>query len=55
MYENMGNVVNFAIDHDYWSSSESSSDNAWLQNGLNFYQNDYKKDWKILVRAIRAF
>ena len=44
----------FANSH-YWSSSESINADAWGQNFLYGYQNDYDKNSFHYVRAVRAF
>jgi hypothetical protein len=62
MYTNIGqgapspytNVGGFA-DYYYWSSTENVIFNAWVQNFLNGYQDDFIKDFTFYVRAIRAF
>ena len=45
---------NFA-NADYWSSTESDLNSAWLQNFANGYQNNYNKYNTKSVRAVRAF
>ena len=39
----------------YWSSSESSATNAWLQVFSNGYQSTSNKGYVSRVRAVRAF
>ena len=39
----------------YWSSSESSATNAWLQVFINGYQSHSNKGYVSRVRAVRAF
>ena len=56
MYENLHeeSLGNFALDY-YWSSSEHSSDGAWLQRFSNGYQSAYIKDGSLRVRAVQSF
>jgi hypothetical protein len=39
----------------YWSSSESSATNAWLQVFINGFQSHSNKGYVSRVRAVRAF
>jgi len=41
--------------YGYWSSSEGSSLNAWLQSFFLDLQNSFYKDLSTRVRAVRAF
>jgi hypothetical protein len=56
MYENLklNGIGGFAPNY-YWSSSEGSSYDAWLQNFSNGNQGSYRKDYSLRVRAGRAF
>jgi hypothetical protein len=56
MYQNLklAGIGGFA-DGLYWSSSEYSSGNAWLQLFTNGNQNGYDKYSLFRVRAVRAF
>ena len=54
LYEQRDTVGGFASSY-YWSSSESSSIDAWLQHFSNGYQGDYYKSSDVHVRAVRAF
>ena len=48
-------VVGGFAKGDYWSSSEDSSSNAWLQYFSDGYQDYYDKYLTLPVRAVRAF
>jgi hypothetical protein len=50
----LGNVGGFAPFY-YWSSTEFSYDNAWLQNFANGVQPNNDKSANVYVRAVRAF
>ena len=55
LYQQKTVVGGFAFNY-YWSSSEDSSDDAWLQyfyNGLQYYSGN--KGSTLPVRAVRAF
>jgi hypothetical protein len=54
LYINRLAIGGFA-DYYYWSSSEYSSFNAWLQNFDNGDQFNFDKDNNLRVRAVRAF
>ena len=55
LYLQKGVVGGFA-GGDYWSSSEFDSNSAWLQYfGNGVQNNDFGKDGKLSVRAVRAF
>ncbi len=56
LYLQKGVVGGFAdYSTGYWSSSESSVTNAWLQLFINGYQSHSNKGYVSRVRAIRAF
>jgi hypothetical protein len=62
MYENigfgdalgLGNIGNFSRNF-YWSSTEGSYYEAWVQGFLNGYQDNSFKVYTYNVRAVRAF
>ena len=54
MYLNKNSIGSFAND-EFWSSSEASMDNAWVQNFTNGKQENCAKNNLKNVRAIRAF
>ncbi len=54
MYGQKGVIGGFAVDL-YWSSSESHSHYAWLQNFTDGNQFNYYKNSTYGVRAVRAF
>jgi hypothetical protein len=56
MYQNLklAGIGGFA-DYYYWSSSEGSSNDAWVQDFANGNQLISDKDVSIRVRAVRAF
>jgi len=54
MYKNRKKIGGFEINR-FWSSTESSSTNAWGQGFYNGAQNYYPKDYNASVRAVRAF
>jgi hypothetical protein len=56
MYQNLklAGIGGFA-DNYYWSSSEYSSDDAWVQYFFNGFQGYYNKNYSTRVRAVRAF
>ncbi len=54
LYKQRTTVGGFASDR-YWSSSEYSSDYAWVQRFGNGFQYDYYKYADEPVRAVRAF
>ena len=56
MYENLHlkGIGRFANDY-YWSSSESNSNFAWIQNFDNGNQNDVSKYSSIRVRTVRTY
>ena len=53
MYENKDVVGGFANDY-YWSSTESSSNYAWLQDFKYGNQSNYNKYTKCNVRAVKT-
>jgi len=56
LYLRKGVVGGFAdYSTGYWSSSESSVTNAWLQLFVNGYQSHSNKGYVSRVRAVRAF
>jgi hypothetical protein len=48
-------VVGGFVSGHYWSSSQDSRHDAWLQYGDYGYQNYFGKDYALGVRAVRAF
>ena len=54
LYLNKGLINGFAINY-YWSSSESSYNEAWMQNFNLGSQSDLSKFSQNYVRAVRAF
>ena len=48
-------VVGGFASRNYWSSSEVFADNAWYQVFSNGFQDYTTKDFKLGVRAVRAF
>jgi hypothetical protein len=56
MYQNLkkAGIGGFA-DDGYWSSSETSSNDAWGQGFDNGAQHDTNKNYSLRVRAVRAF
>jgi len=49
------NIIGGFANDSYWSSSESSSDYAWLQYFLDGYQGEFHKNWNFRIRPVRAF
>jgi len=54
LYQNKDKIGDFA-DYDYWSSTENSTNYAWLQSFYDGSQIDYGKSSPNNVRAVRAF
>jgi hypothetical protein len=54
MYIERANIGGF-VSSSYWSSSEDSATNAWLQNFANAFQGSNMKSPQLYVRPIRAF
>ena len=48
-------VVGGFASFNYWSSTELDSTNAWFQNFFSGSPYDYRKDYSLPVRAVRAF
>lgn len=54
LYLNRSLIGGF-VNKTYWSSSQSSNDNAWNQNFSNGTQNDSSKNKMYYVRAVRFY
>jgi hypothetical protein len=54
MYDNLQGLGGF-VEYYYWSSSQSSSDNAWYQGFNVGYQYRNTKSETYYVRPVRAF
>ena len=55
LFQNRSYIGGFIDDSPYWSSSESSSDEAWIQYFPNGYQLKYFKNFTCIVRPVRTF
>jgi hypothetical protein len=55
IYLNLAKFRNGNFKSDYWSSSESDSINAWVQNFYNGNQKKWDKGYTSHIRAVRAF
>ena len=56
LYQNSAAIGGFVFNHDYWSSYEYNSDDAWslfFGNGVDYHTQ--KSSTEIHVRAVRAF
>ncbi len=54
LYLQRSAVGGFSDDY-YWSSTEISANLAWFQGFVIGYQDGYYKDYRLCVRAVRAF
>ena len=54
LYRNKYEIGGFA-KYYYWSSTENGDGNAWVQGFGSGGRSSFDKDWKFIVRAVRAF